>query len=104
MTRSAAGALIATLAAALATAGAAHAQSAWVLWERPVPADPRQPPTAWQRREVFDAERWCKGAMTQAINQTLASTVKGGRWDPHAKVTEFQCLPDGADPRGVPSK
>ncbi|HSE04134.1 MAG TPA: hypothetical protein VLK35_08300 [Methylomirabilota bacterium] len=103
MTRGAAGALIATLAAVLA-AGAAHAQSAWVLWERPVPADSRQPPGAWQRREVFDAERWCKGAMTRAINQTLASTVKDGRWDPHAKISEFQCQPDGADPRGAPSK
>ncbi|HSL51276.1 MAG TPA: hypothetical protein VK878_19555 [Candidatus Deferrimicrobiaceae bacterium] len=98
MTRVGARALIATLAGVLTVAPAAHPESAWTLWERPVNPATGQPQSEWQRRQRFEGERWCKAAMTRAINQTLAAGWKGGRWNPNAKVTEYQCLPESADP------
>jgi hypothetical protein len=91
--------LVAALAGALAGAGSLHAQTGWALWQRPVDTSTGQPRDAWKRLEVFEAERWCKGAMTRAINQTLAAGEKGGRRDPKVPLSEFQCLPAGQDPR-----
>lgn len=91
--------LLATLVGALATGGSALAQSGWALWKRPVDTVTGQPRDAWKRVELFEAERWCKGAMTRAINQTLAAGEKGGRRDPKLPLSEFQCLPEGQDPR-----
>jgi hypothetical protein len=39
--------------------------------------------------------------MTTAINQTLRAGSTGGRLDPKAKISEYQCLPEGTDPRGA---
>lgn len=91
--------LVATLAGVLAGGGAAHGETGWTLWERPVDAATGQPRRDWQRRQSFEAERWCRGAMTTAINQTFRAGSTGGRWDPRGKVTEYQCLPEGTDPR-----
>jgi hypothetical protein len=92
--------LVASLGAALGAA-AAHAGTGWTLWERPVDAASGQPRGDWQRRGSFEAERWCRGAMTTAINQTLRAGSTGGRLDPKAKISEYQCLPEGTDPRGA---
>jgi hypothetical protein len=89
------------IAGLLAVAAPLRAQSAWALWERPVDAVTGQPRGAWQRGELFEAERWCKGAMTRAINQTLAAGAKEGKGDPKAPLSEYQCLPQGRTP---PSK
>jgi hypothetical protein len=89
---------IAVLVGALAVSAAAHAESGWVLWERPVDSSTGQGGSPWQKRQRFEAERWCRGAMTRAINQTLTGALKRGRWDPRAKVTEYQCLPEGTEP------
>ena len=93
---------LAALCALLALVGSAHGQNGWVLWARAMDARTGQPDGAWQRRQAFDAERWCRGEMTRAINRTLGAQWKDGRWNPQAKVVEFQCLPEGEDPRGRP--
>lgn len=88
----------------LALAPSAQGQDGWALWERPV--DPRtgQPGGDWQRRQTFEAERWCRGEMTRSINRTLGAQWKDGRWNPRAKVLEFQCLPETEDPRRPTAK
>jgi hypothetical protein len=91
-------ALTATLGAVLTLATAAHGENKWALWERPVDLN-SQAPGPWRPTQVFEGERWCKGAMTTAINQNLRAGWKGGRLDPKAKVSEYQCLPEGKDPR-----
>ena len=91
--------LVAGLCTLLALAASAHAGNGWVLWERPMNPSTGQPQGEWRSRQVFDAERWCRGEMTRAINRTLGAGWKGGRWYPPAKVAEFQCLPEGEDPR-----
>jgi hypothetical protein len=91
--------LVASIVAALGGPGAAPAETGWTLWERPVDAASGQPRRDWQRRQSFEAERWCRGAMTTAVNQAFRAGSTGGRWDPRTKVSEYQCLPEGADPR-----
>ena len=104
MTSGVACALIAMLAGALTVAPAAHAETAWILWERPVNSTTGSAQGGWQGRGRFEAERWCRGAMTRAINQTLAAGMKANRLDPRAKLMEYQCLPEGADPRAPATK
>jgi hypothetical protein len=91
--------VVASLVAALGSAGAAPAETGWTLWERPIDAATGQPRRDWQRRESFDAERWCRGAMTTAINQAFRAGSPGGRRDAKREVSEYQCLPEGADPQ-----
>ncbi len=91
-------ALLALLGGMLAVAPAARAENRWTLWERPVNLD--SPASGeWRRTQTFEAERWCKGAMTTAINQNLLAGWKSGRLDPKAKITEYQCLPEAELPR-----
>jgi hypothetical protein len=73
----------------------AATENEWVLWERPLDVQ-RQTHGEWRPKRVFEAERWCRGAMTVAINQALAA---GGRAGRRAPAAEYQCLPSGADPR-----
>jgi hypothetical protein len=82
----------------LAVGTAAGAESRWTLWERAVDVN-GQNRGEWRRTQVYEGERWCKGAMTTAINRTLRARWKGGRWDPKAKVVEYQCLPETEKPR-----
>lgn len=90
-------ALLALLGGTLALAPAAHAENPWTLWERPV--DLSSPGTGqWRPTQTFEAQRWCKGAMTTAINQNLSAGRKDGRLDPKAKIIEYQCLPEGERP------
>jgi hypothetical protein len=91
-------ALLALLVGGLAVAPAARAENRWTLWERPVDLD-SSASGEWRRTQTFEAERWCKGAMTTAINQNLLAGWKSGRLDPRAKITEYQCRPEGERPR-----
>ena len=93
--------VVASLVAALGGAGAVPAETGWTLWERPIDAATGQPRRDWQRRESFDAERWCRGAMTTAINQTFRAGSPGGRRNAKGEVREYQCLPEGAKPQGA---
>ena len=96
-TRTRIGAALALLGGVLAVAPAA-AEDRWILWERPV--DLKTGASGeWRRTETFEAQRWCKGAMTNAINQNLLAGRKDGRLDPNAKMKEYQCQPEGERPR-----
>jgi hypothetical protein len=82
----------------LAVAASARAENQWTLWERPV--DLNSPANGeWRRTQTFEAERWCRGAMTTAVNRNLLAGWRGGRLDPKAKITEYQCLREGEPPR-----
>lgn len=71
-----------------------------MLWERPLDVK-GQPSGTWRRARAFESERWCKGAMTTAINEALKPRVhKDGS---RIKLVEYQCLPAGADPSGPKS-
>jgi hypothetical protein len=83
----------------------AEAQTAWRLWERPVDVKTGEPRGEWQSREPFEAERWCRGAMTRAINQSIAANSDKTKSRERApSLSEFQCLPDGQDPRRTKGK
>jgi hypothetical protein len=89
--------LLTLLGGMLAVAPAAHADNRWALWGRPV--DLKSAATGeWRHIETFDAQRWCKGAMTTAINQSVQAGRAGGPADAKAKITEYQCLPEGEHP------
>ena len=73
-----------------------HAANEWLLWEREL--DGRgQPRGEWHRKQGFDGERWCRGAMTTTINETLMPKVKPAPGTKR-KLFEYQCLPASADP------
>jgi len=96
-------ALCAVLLASLgivAMVGPAAAADTWVLWERSVDLK-GDPHGEWRRGQVFDTERWCKGAMTNAINQAL---VKAGQQRGKGGLAEYQCLPETVDPRTAKGK
>lgn len=97
MTRVDTSILLAMLVGQFTVAMVATAQSEWALWQRQMGAS-GQPLSAWRRTQLFDAERWCKGAMTQAINQSLSAGVTDGRRDPRLPITEYQCLPAAQGP------
>jgi hypothetical protein len=80
--------------------GSVAAEEKWVLWNRPLDAKGERQGD-WRRGPVFDAERWCKGAMTTAINQALAQTSPVPK---KPSLTEYQCLPESADPRTAKGK
>ena len=82
--------------------GTAYAETAWTLWERPVDLSTGEPRGEWRTRQSFEAERWCRGEMTRAINQTLGATEnkpKSKTRERAPTIAEFQCLPEGKDPR-----
>jgi hypothetical protein len=74
----------------------AHAENEWLLWERQLDGT-GQPNGEWRRKQGFESERWCKGAMTTRINETLMpkeGPVAGAK----RKLFEYQCLPGTLDP------
>jgi len=87
----------------LTLATSVSAEGVWVLWARPCDLKAQTCAGEWQRRQVFDAERWCKAAQTAAVNQAL--TLEGIRasWR-KGIIVEYQCLPDTVDPRGPKAK
>jgi hypothetical protein len=95
----------AALGGLLTLTPAAEADTAWRLWERPVDLKTGEPRGEWQSREPFEAERWCRGAMTRAINQSIAAnSAQTKSRDRAPSLSEFQCLPDGQDPRRTKGK
>ena len=94
--------LLRVSAALLATLGAiapslpAQAANEWTLWERQLDGK-GQPSGEWRRKQGFDTERWCRGAMTTAINDTLMPKERppaGAK----RKLLEYQCLPGTLGP------
>jgi hypothetical protein len=83
-------------------ATSAHADSAWVRWARTCDLK-SQRCGDYQRRQTYEAERWCKAAWTAWVNQTLtpegtqAAVAKG-------LVTEYQRRPDTIDLAGSRGK
>jgi len=84
----------------LATATSAWAGGAWVLWARTCDVRSQVCGGEWQRRETYEAERWCRAARTTAVNKAFtpkaskAATTRG-------TVEEYQCLPDTVAPPGA---
>jgi hypothetical protein len=88
----------------LASATSASAEGAWVLWARTCDVRSQVCGGEWQRRETYEAERWCRAARTTAVNKAFtpeaskAATTRG-------TVEEYQCLPDtGAPPEAKGTK
>jgi hypothetical protein len=89
----------------VAVVGPAAAEEKWVLWDRPLDSNGRQQGD-WRRGPMFDGERWCKGAMTTAINQALTRQAQSQNAPVRTKPTlsEYQCFPESADPRTAKGK
>ena len=76
----------------------AQAENQWVLWERQLDGK-GQPSGEWRRKRKFETERWCKGAMTTTINETLMPKERPADGAKRkVKLFEYQCLPGTVDP------
>lgn len=85
---------------ASAPSASASAEGAWVLWARTCDFKSQVCGGAWQRRETYDAERWCRAALTTAVNQAFtpeASKAAAAR----GSVEEYLCLPGTTAPPGA---
>jgi hypothetical protein len=83
----------------LPLASAAHADGGWVLWARTCDVKSQTCGGEWQRRQTYEAERWCRAARANFVNQAL--TPEGQKTvAKQGTVVDYQCLPDSADPRG----
>jgi hypothetical protein len=89
----------------IAVVGPATAEEKWVLWDRPLDSDGQQQGD-WHRGPVFEAERWCKGAMTTAINQALTRPAQSQTAPVRTRPTlsEYQCFLESVDPRTAKGK
>jgi hypothetical protein len=84
-------------------AATAFAEGGWVLWSRPCEITAQTCTGKWERRQLFDAERWCRVARTAAVNQAL--TPEGQQVvKQRGTIVEYQCLPESADPREAKTK
>jgi hypothetical protein len=84
----------------LALATSALAEGAWVLWARPCDVRSQMCSGEWQRRQTYEAERWCRAARTVAVNQALTPEERQAAYARGA-VLEYQCLPETVDPSGA---
>ena len=81
----------------LVSAAPASAEGTWVLWARTCNIKSQVCDGEWQRRETYEAERWCRAARATAVNKAFtpeaskAATARG-------TVDEYQCLPDTTGP------
>lgn len=79
----------------------ASAEGTWVLWARTCNIKSEVCVGEWQRRETYEAERWCRAARATAVNKAFtpeASKLAAAR----GTVAEYQCLPDAtAPPKGM---
>ncbi len=81
----------------------AQAESEWTLWERQLDGK-GQPSGEWRRKRKFETERWCKGAMTTTINETLMPKEKPAAGAKRKlELFEYQCLPATVDPAAAKS-
>lgn len=87
----------------LLVATSAHSDGPWVLWARACEVKSQKCAGEWQRRQTYEAERWCRAARATLVNQEL--TLEG-RQTAAAKgtVVEYQCLPGSVDPAGPSGK
>ena len=84
-------------------AATASAEGGWVLWSRPCEITGQTCTGKWERRQLFDAERWCRASRTAAVNQAL--TPEGQQVvKQRGTVVEYQCLLESADPREAKTK
>jgi len=83
----------------LVVATAVHAESGWVLWARSCNAKSDTCGGDWNKRQAYEAERWCRAARTTLVNQALTPEARDIALRTGA-VVEYQCLPDSTDPRG----
>ena len=88
----------AVLCGSLVLTSTAWAEGAWVLWARACDFKTQVCDGQWQRGATYEAERWCRAARSDAVNQAftpeaLQSAVRRGA------VLEYQCFPDTVDPR-----
>ena len=83
----------------LAVAAAAQADGGWVLWARSCNVKSQTCGGDWQRRETYEAERWCRAARATLVNQALTPEARETAMR-KGSVVEYQCLPDSTDPRG----
>ena len=74
----------------------AQAENEWMLWERQLDGT-GQPRGEWRRKKGFETERWCKAAMTTAINETLMPKERPAA-GAKRELFEYQCLPGTVDP------
>jgi len=84
----------------LASAPSAAAEGAWILWARTCSVKSQVCGGEWQRRQTYEAERWCRAARTTAVNKAFtpeASKAAAAR----GTVEEYQCLPDTTAPPGA---
>jgi len=83
----------------LATVTPAAAEGAWILWARACSVKTQVCGGEWQRRETYEAERWCRAAWATAVNKAFTPE---GRKVAAAKgtVDEYQCLPENTPPSG----
>ena len=82
----------------LAIATAALADGGWVLWARSCNVKTETCGGDWQRRQTYEAERWCRAARTTLVNQALTPEARETAMR-KGSVVEYQCLPDSTDPR-----
>jgi len=80
-----------TLLGGLSVSAPVAAAETWVLWARPCALAGQTCTGDWQRRETFDAERWCKAALTTAVNKALTSEARQAALT-KGVVLEYRCL------------
>lgn len=78
----------------------AAAAGTWVLWARTCDVKSQTCGGEWQRRQTYEAERWCRAARASFVNQALTpegreTVAKQGT------VLDYQCLPETEDPRAA---
>ena len=76
----------------------AGADGSSVLWARSCDINSQVCDGEWRRQRAYEAERWCRAAASDAVNQGLTpegfqAAMRRGA------VVEYQCLPDGVAPR-----
>ena len=82
----------------LAIVTTVHAEGGWVLWTRQCSTKSETCAGDWQRRQTYEAERWCRAARTTLVNQALTPEARETAMR-KGSVVEFQCLPESTDPR-----
>ena len=82
----------------LAIVTTVHAEGGWVLWTRQCSTKSETCAGDWQRRQTYEAERWCRAARTTLVDQALTPEARETAMR-KGSVVEYQCLPESTDPR-----